>query len=93
MSARLCHHCKSPDVVPDCLPGSALCADCMPISLHIVSNQTAPGGGSLAVCRCGWHTTVTGNGHMIAREKRVRAHWNEVLAKSGVAERLPEVTS
>lgn len=88
-----CHHCGSAEVHEKSHYGSPLCGMCLPIQLHVVSRQTAPGGGSLAVCRCGWRSTVDWRDRHVAQDAKVRAHWNEVLARTGSGARLPELSA
>lgn len=43
--------------------------------------QTAPGGGSLAVCPCGWRSEVAGAARYVVQDAKVRMHWRDVIRR------------
>lgn len=81
MSAR-CYVCGSTELAADADLRSPTCEECKPARAHVVSNQTAPDGGALAVCPCGWTANSHGKRSMIIRETKVRLHWRSVISRS-----------
>lgn len=79
-----CHLCGSAEVRPDSPSGSPTCADCWPITEHVVSMQTGHEGASIAVCPCGWRAEAKGDRRSIVREAKVRLHWRDVIRRKRV---------
>lgn len=89
MSARpKCYVCGSTGLPADADLRSPTCLDCKPARDHVVSMQTAPGGGSPAVCPCGWSSTVTGRQVSMIQDAKVRMHWRAMIAIAADAARM-----
>ena len=81
-AAPKCYVCGSRDLPADVDLRSPTCAACAPARDHVVSMQTAPDGGSLAACPCGWRSTVAGKARYVIQDVKVRLHWREVIRRS-----------
>lgn len=85
MSARhdwtRCHLCGSAEIRADSPMGSPTCDECWPITDHVVSMRTGPGGSALAVCPCGWRAETMGQGRNHLIQVKVRLHWREVIRR------------
>jgi|GEM_PF-1304062 len=82
MSARpTCYVCGSPELASDADLRSPTCASCLPARDHVVSMQTAPDGGALAVCQCGWESNSRGERRMMVSDVKVRMHWRDVIRR------------
>jgi hypothetical protein len=77
-----CFLCGENEVSPLSHRGSPVCEGCLPIKDHVVSMQTASGGGSLAVCQCGWRSTVRGDHRYVLQDTKVRLHWREAIRRA-----------
>jgi len=78
-AASTCHVCGSAEISAMSRRGSLICEDCLPAQDHVVSMQTSPCGGSLAVCQCGWRSTVTGRHRYVLQDVKVRMHWRAMI--------------
>lgn len=80
-----CFLCGAAEVSPQSHVGSPVCGACLPIQDHVVSMQRASRGGSLAVCKCGWQSTVDGSNQYLIQDVKVRLHWRAAIARAVVA--------
>ena len=77
-----CHLCGSTEIRADSPKGSPTCADCWPITDHVVSMQTGADGSSRAVCECGWRSEVTGAKRHMLQQVKIRMHWRDVIRRA-----------
>jgi hypothetical protein len=74
-----CYVCGSPEIADGGAPGSPTCAGCKVARDHVVSMQTGAGGGSLAVCQCGWRSEVSRHNAYMIQDVKVRLHWRYMI--------------
>ena len=80
-----CSVCGSVELAADADLRSPTCEDCKAARDHVVSMQTLPSGGSMAVCPCGWSSTVVGRGRHMILDTKVRMHWRAMIGLAAEA--------